>query len=61
MRAAKLVVMTVAGAVSHDRERRWKSKGHEAQRLDEGKGEGGEEEGKVVVTEVGRTKPGLTI
>lgn len=29
--------MTVAGAVSHDRERRRKSKGHEAQRLDEGK------------------------
>lgn len=61
MRAATLVVMTVAGAVSHDREWRRKSKGHEAQRLDEGESEGGEEEGKVVVAEVGCGKPGLTI
>lgn len=59
--AAKAVVMTVAGAVSHDRERRRKSKGREAQRLDAGESEGGEEEGKVVAAEVVRGKPGLTI
>lgn len=54
--------MTVAGAVSHDQERRRKSEGYEAQRRDEGKSEGGgEEEGKVAAAEVGRGKPGLTI
>lgn len=54
--------MAVVGAVSHDRERRRKSKGHEAQGLDGGKSKVGEEEGKVVaVAEVGRNRPGLTI
>lgn len=46
--------------MSHDRERRRKSKGHEAPGLDGGKSEG-EEEGKVAAAEVGRNKPGLTI
>lgn len=59
------VVMTVAGAVSHDRERCRKSEGYEPPRRDEGKtesdGGGGEEEGKGEVKEGSRGKPGLTI
>lgn len=53
------VVMAVAGAVSHDGERCWKSGRYEAQREEEGKtererGGGGEEEGKGEVKECSR-------